>query len=55
VEASPDNKDIKNDNHFSTLKVALGSIKQGVEGLAASVDRQMQEILGSLVEPLDTY
>ena len=55
IEASPDNKDIKSDNHFSTLKVALGSIKNGVEGLANGVDRQMQEILGSLVEPLDTF
>jgi len=55
VEASPDNKDIRTDNHFSTLKVAIGAIKQGVENLSVSVDRQMQEILGSLVEPLDTY
>lgn len=41
VEASPDNKDIKTDNHFSTLKVAISSIKQGVESLSQSVDRQM--------------
>lgn len=55
VEASPENQDIKHDLHFSTLKVAINSIKQGVEGLASSIDRQMQEILGSIVEPLDTY
>jgi hypothetical protein len=40
---------------MSTMRVALSSVMGGLESLAGKVEDRVQNIVGDLVEPLETY
>ena len=43
------------DLEFSTLSIAITGVRSGVDILAHLMDDAAQDIIGDLVEPLDTY
>jgi len=40
---------------FTTLSIAVSSIKSGIDSLSSILDEATQMVVGDLVEPLDTY
>ena len=40
---------------FSTLSIAVTSVRSGVDVLAQIIEESMQDVVGDLVEPLEVY
>ncbi len=40
---------------FSTLSIAITGVKSGVDVLARVIEDSSQDIIGDMVEPLETY
>ena len=40
---------------FSTLSIAITSVRSGIDVLATIIEESMQDVLGDLVEPLEVY
>ena len=43
------------DLEFSTLSIAITGVRSGVDILARLLDEASQDIVGDMVEPLETY
>mmetsp|Transcript_20660 Transcript_20660/g.27877 ORF Transcript_20660/g.27877 Transcript_20660/m.27877 type:complete len:130 (-) Transcript_20660:2841-3230(-) len=43
------------DLEFSTLSIAITGVRSGVDILARLLDESSQDIIGDMVEPLETY
>jgi regulator of PEP synthase PpsR (kinase-PPPase family) len=40
---------------FSTMNIALQSVKKGMDSLTGALEERVQNIVGDLIEPLETY
>ena len=40
---------------FSTLSIAITSVRSGIDVLAQIIEESMQDVVGDLVEPLEVY
>ena len=40
---------------FSTLSIAVTSVRSGIDVLATIIEESMQDVTGDLVEPLEMY
>ena len=54
-QAVSGDKGESSDLEFSTLSIAVTSIRSGVDVLATLIEESMQDVVGDLVEPLEMY
>jgi regulator of PEP synthase PpsR (kinase-PPPase family) len=47
--------ELSQSEEFSTMNIALKSVKKGMDSLCGAVEDRVQNIVGDLIEPLETY
>lgn len=47
--------DTEEDDEYTTLTIAITSIKSGLDSLASIIEDTTHTVTGDLIEPLDTY
>ena len=47
--------DSDEDDEYTTLTIAMTSVKSGLDSLASIIDDTTHTVIGDLIEPLDTY
>ena len=55
MSVNDQNSDPENDEDLTTLSIATRSVKQAIDALAQMLEDQTHQILGDLVEPVDTF
>ena len=54
-QAVSGDKGESSDLEFSTLSIAVTSIRTGIDVLATLIEESQQDVVGDLVEPLEMY
>jgi hypothetical protein len=47
--------DSEEDDEYTTLTIAITSVKSGLDSLASIIDDSTNTVIGDLIEPLDAY